>query len=296
MASNYSIHHTPCTIHVIYGPTASGKTALALELAARHDGIIINADSMQIYDSLHVLTAQPSQQEQAQAPHRLYAHMAPQEKCSAASWRELAAAEIEQALANDKTPIIVGGTGFYLKALIEGLSPIPDVPPDVRADAMALQAAHGNPAFHAALAERDPDMAARLNPNDTQRLVRAWEVLTATGKSLAYWQSLPAEGPPEHWQFEKHFVNPEREILYDRCNARFDMMLDHGILDEVKTLDAQITNGTVRADAAITHALGFHPLRDYLHGACTLEDAIDLAKQETRNYAKRQVSWLKNQI
>ena len=179
---------------------------------------------------------------------------------------------------------------------MEGPAPIPEVPPETREQAMARQAELGNPAVHTALSGRDPDMAARLNPNDTQRLVRAWEVLIATGKSLAYWQSLPAEGPPKHWRFETRFVNPYRNILYERCNARFDQMLETGILEEIRALDALITSGAVSPDAAITHALGFHPLRDYLYKQRSLEDAVEQAKQETRNYAKRQLSWLRNQI
>ncbi len=259
------------------------------------NGVIINADSMQVYDALHVLTAQPPADEQAQAPHRLYATLQPGDRCSAPRWRELAMAEIETALENGQTPIIVGGTGFYIKTLMEGLSPIPDVPPEIRAQTMALQKETGNPAFHALLAEKDPVMAGRLNPNDTQRLIRAYEVMQATGKSLAHWQSLPPVGPPAHWRFEKKYVNPDRDTLYARCNARFDQMVETGILDEVAALDALIGNGTVPEKAPITHALGFHPLRTHLHGNMSLDDAIERAKQETRNYAKRQVTWLNNQ-
>lgn len=283
-------------IVLIYGPTASGKSATALDIAEKENGVIINADSMQVYDALHVLTAQPSQEEQEQAPHRLYAVLDPAEKCSAARWREMVLAEIEDAFANNQTPVICGGTGFYIKSLIEGLSPIPDVPDEIRQMAMEIQSELGNPAFHGALTKKDPAMAKKLNPHDTQRLIRAWEVFHATGKSLAYWQSLPKEGPPEDWTFEHHFINPDRDLLRQRINDRFDMMIEAGVLDEVKTLAAKIENGEVPHDAGIIIAHGFRPLRAYLHGECELEDAIEQSKLETRQYAKRQRTWLRNQF
>ncbi len=283
-------------IHVIYGPTASGKSALALEKAAEQNGVIINADSMQIYDALHTLTAQPPADEKAQAPHKLYGAMSPEEKCSAQHWRGLATIEIEKALVQGQTPIIIGGTGLYLKTLMKGLSPVPPVPDEIRAQTMARQAALGNPAFHEELAEKDPVMAEKLNPNDSQRLIRAWEVLEATGKSLAYWQSLPREGVPEDWKFETHFVNLDREDLYERCNTRFEKMMKTGILDEVRALDELIQSGNVPADAPVTHALGFHPLQAHLRGELALDEAIAQAQQETRNYAKRQLTWFRNQM
>ncbi len=283
-------------VFLIYGPTAGGKSARALELAAARDGVIINADSMQLYDALHVLTAQPSKAEQEQAPHRLYAALSPAEKSSAAGWRAQAVAEIESAFASGQTPIIVGGTGFYIKTLAEGLSPIPAVPDDIRQEAAALQGQLGNPGFHEALAAKDPVMAARLHPNDTQRLIRAWEVLAATGRSLADWQAIPPQGPPAQWRFAHHFINPERAVLYERCNRRFDIMLTNGILDEVEQLATLIETGAVPADAPITHALGFHPLRAYLKGEISRDEAAEQAKTETRQYAKRQVTWFKNQL
>ncbi len=285
----------PMKITIICGPTAGGKSALALDMAQKHNGVIINADSMQVYDALHVLTAQPFKAEQKLVPHKLYAVLKPEEKCTAGSWREMAIREIRQAFTQNQTPIIVGGTGFYLKTLTEGLSPIPKIPPEFRDRAAREQSALGNPGFHAALAKRDPVIAGKLNPNDTQRLIRAWEVLEATGKSLSYWQSLPPEGPPKGWQFETRVIVPEREDLYKRCDARFDAMLENGIIAEVKKLDMLIENGKVPADAAITNALGFHPLQAHIHEKCAIEQAIGQAKLETRQYAKRQLTWFKNQ-
>ena len=150
--------------------------------------------------------------------------------------------------------------------------------------------------FHKALGKFDPEMAEQLNPQDTQRLIRAWEVFKATDKSLAYWQTLPLSGPPEGMKFEINFINPPRETLYERCNMRFDQMIDLGILDEVKALKQQIEDGTVPPDAPIANALGFRDLCDYLDNKISLEDAVDKAKTATRRYAKRQVTWFRNQL
>ena len=196
-------------IHVIGGPTASGKSAHALDLAAKHDGVIINADSMQVYDGLHILTAQPTEEDQAQVPHKLYGTLHPNESCSAGNWREMVEPLIHETLNNGKTPIIVGGSGLYIKALVDGLSPMPDIPQDIRDAAGEKQKELGNPAFHEALKERDPVMAARLDPFNTARLIRAWEVLEATGQSLAEWQEMPRLSPPEDWEFHVTLVMPE---------------------------------------------------------------------------------------
>ncbi len=283
-------------IHVIAGPTASGKSAKALEIAERENGLIINCDSLQIYAALPILTAQPDAADLARAPHALYNILDPNEKCSAGSWRALAVKEIETAIANNQTPIICGGTGLYIKTLIEGLSPMPEVPAEIRERTNALQKELGNPAFHEKLAERDPEMAARHHPSHTARLVRAYEVLEATGKSLAYWQSLPPEGAPAHWQFEIHKIIPERETLKKRCDLRFEQMIHNGALDEVKALDARIQSGEIPKDAAITKALGFKPLRAFINGEISQEEAIAQSQLETRQYAKRQLTWLRNQL
>lgn len=286
----------PSTVFIIAGPTAGGKSGYALKLAAERGGVIINADSMQIYDALPILTAQPSKNDRAAAPHRLYGVLDPAVPCSAADWRDKAIAEIDAALAQNMTPMIVGGTGFYIKALTEGLSPIPAVDPAVRDKATARQKELGNPAFHGDLAKKDPAMAARLHPNDTQRLIRAWEVIEATGKSLAHWQSLPPAPPPRHYNFDITLIMPERDTLYDRCNRRFDAMIEQGALDEARDLDRRIRDGLVPAGALIAHALGFHPLQAFLHDRTGLDDALEQAKTETRQYAKRQVTWFTNQV
>ena len=283
-------------IYVIGGPTASGKSAHALELAAAHDGVIINADSMQIYDGLPTLTAQPLAEDKMQAPHLLYGALHPNEACSAGNWREMVEPVIEDVLSDGKTPIICGGSGLYIQALIQGLSPIADIPDEIRSKASALQKELGNPAFYEALKERDPIMAARLHPDHTARLVRAWEVLEATGKSLSEWQAMPRVAPPENWQFEVNLVMPPRDMLYERCNQRFIWMLDNGALDELEEFNKAKQNGDISDKALLNNALGVKPLTAYLQGTKTKEEAIERGQADTRHYAKRQVTWFRHQI
>lgn len=283
-------------IKVVIGPTASGKSAHALQIAQCENGVVINCDAMQSYDALHRLTAQPDAEEQTQALHRLYGFNAPDRHYSAADWREDAIREIETALNNNQTPILCGGTGFYLKSLMEGLSPIPDIPNSVREEAVTIQNNMGNPAFHAALAQRDPETAAKLDPMNTQRLIRAWEVLEHTGKPLSYWQSLPLTPPPSGWAFHITAILPPRETLYAKINARTHAMLGLGIIDEVRDLDNKIKNGDVPDDALIVKAHGFRAFRRYLRGDMSLDDAISYTQTETRQYAKRQMTWIRNQL
>ena len=284
------------TIYIIGGPTASGKSAHAMALAAQHDGVIINADSMQIYDGLPTLTAQPSTEDKAKHPHKLYGALHPNDSCSAGNWREMVEPLIHTILADGKTPIVVGGSGLYINALILGLSPVIDIPDDIRRAASDKQKQLGNPAFHAELSKRDLVMGEKLEPFNTARLVRAWEVLEATGKSLSEWQAMPRVGPPEEWQFDITLVMPERETLYDRCNKRFEWMLKNGALEELKEFNQQISNGAIKSDALLTHALGAEPLTAYLNGTLSKEDAIERGQGETRRYAKRQVTWFRHQI
>ncbi len=283
-------------IRIIAGPTASGKSARAMALAHALDGVVINCDSMQIYDALPVLSAQPSVEDLEQVPHKLYGFLHPSEDCSAGRWRRMAQPIIEETLAQGKAPIICGGTGFYIKALSEGLSPIPEVPDEVRFKGEALMSEMGCPAFYEALIAEDPLVRDKFHPNHTARILRAWEVFHATGKSLIEWQALDKIGPPEDWTFETEIILPERDVLYQRCNQRFDAMVAYGVMDEVKALDAMINAGEVRDGSLITNALGFKPLRDYMYDRCTLDEAIAQSKQDTRNYAKRQSTWFRNQL
>lgn len=284
------------TIYIIAGPTASGKSAHAMALAEKQDSVIINADSMQIYDGLPTLTAQPSTKEKATQAHALYGALHPNDGCSAGNWREMVEPLIADVLSEDKTPIIVGGSGLYINALIKGLSPIIDIPQDIRQAASDKQKELGNPAFHAELAKRDPVMAERLDEFNTARLVRAWEVLDATGKSLAEWQAMPRIAPPEDWSFNITLVMPERETLYNRCNQRFEWMLENGALEELEAFNKAIDKGEVSPKALLNNALGVKPLRAYLNGEISKNEAIEKGQSETRKYAKRQVTWFRHQI
>jgi tRNA dimethylallyltransferase len=283
-------------IHVVAGPTASGKSAYALKLAQSINGVIINADSLQIYDGLPLLTAQPSQADKDTVSHLLYAHSHPNDVLSAGRWRAIASAIIEQTLARGQTPIVTGGSGLYIKALIDGLSPIPETPESVRLATIQKFKELGTPGFHAALMQRDPVMAARFHPSHSARILRAWEVLETTGKSLAEWQEIPPIKPPEDWRFTIHKIMPERDILRQRCDQRFLTMIASGAIDEVKAFQTRIESGEIKANAPLTKALGFKQLRDYLKGIITLENAITQAQTETRQYAKRQTTWFKNQM
>lgn len=276
----------------IFGPTASGKSALALDLAEQLNGTIVNADSMQIYRELRLLTARPSPADEARAPHRLYGVLAGDDPCSAARWRALALAEVAAVHAAGRLPILVGGTGLYLRALLDGLAPVPEVPAAVRAAAQARHAELGAAAFHAELAERDPEMAARLATGDTQRLIRAREVLDATGRSLAWWQAQPADGPPPGLAVRVVVLRPPRAALYAACDLRFEAMLAAGALAEVRALLALGYPPTL----PVMKAVGVPELAAHLAGTLSLAEATARAQQATRNYAKRQLTWARHQI
>ena len=251
---------------------------------------------MQVYDALHILTAHPSIEDQKKVPHELYGYLHPNDPCSAGNWCEVVQAQIQNILNKGKSPIVVGGSGLYLHSLMEGLSPVPDIPDDIRAAAVAKQQEMGNPNFYALLQERDPVMAQRFHPYHTARLIRAWEVLEATGKSLAQWQEMPRNRPPSTWQFDVTLVIPPREKLYRRCNERFDWMLENGALEEVQAFFEKIDEGDVRPDVPLIKALGARVLRDYIQGKLGKDEAIARGKAETRQYAKRQTTWFKHQI
>lgn len=274
---------------IVTGPTASGKSALALAVARAFDGVVINADSMQVYGELEILTARPGPEALAAAPHRLYGVLPGAEACSAGAWRDLAFEEIAAAHGQGRLPLVTGGTGLYLRALALGLSPLPAVPADVRARARERHRAIGGAAFHAELAARDPVTAARLKPGDSQRLVRAWEIWEATGRSLSDWQAETAERAP--FSFLRILVLPPREALYQACDARFHTMMEQGALDEVRALLA------LGLDPAlpVMRALGVRELAAHLAGESGLEAAIADAQTATRRYAKRQTTWLRTQ-
>lgn len=276
---------------IIAGPTASGKSALAIEIAQALDGEIINADSMQVYRDLRVLSARPDAAEEAQAPHHLFGYLDGAVRCSAARWAADAAEAIAAVRARGRLPVVVGGTGFYIKALTEGLSPVPQVPDAAVRAAEARLAAVGLPALAAEVFAQDPALETTLSPPDPQRVLRAWSVFEATGIPLSDWQARPREAVADLSPLVIALV-PDRGWLYARCDARFDAMLEGGALEEVAALLAR----DLAPDLPVMKAVGVPELAAYLAGTCDLADARAQAAQATRNYAKRQFTWLRNQI
>lgn len=277
---------------VIAGPTASGKSGLALRIAEKLNGIVINADSMQVYSDLCVLTARPSAEDEARAPHKLYGYLDGATVCTAAAWAADAAKEIERARSDNKLSIVVGGTGLYLKALMEGLSDIPDIPREVREAARRFRIEQGNDALYASLKEKDPDGAAKLKPKDRQRILRAWEVVEATGTPLHVWQQKAKAKPLIEARYISVLFQPDREDLYTACNGRFEAMIEAGALDEVRALVARDLDPAL----PIMKALGVPDLAAFLRGERSIEDAVTKAQQHTRNYAKRQMTWFRGQF
>ena len=282
----------PSLAVIVAGPTASGKSALALALAMQFDGVVINADSMQIYRELRILTARPNPEDEARAPHRLYGVLPADSSCSAARWRDLALGELDAARRAGKLPIVCGGTGLYLRALMRGLSPIPDIPYDIRRAVRGRLAHDGAPALHGALARVDPDLAAGLAPGDSQRIARAWEVFEATGRPLSDWQAMPESGPPPNTRFATILLRSPRVALYAACDARVRQMVCAGALAEVEAL----RRAGFDAGLPAMKALGIAEFGRHLDGAITLEEAVLSVQQATRRYAKRQMTWFQNQI
>jgi tRNA dimethylallyltransferase len=277
------------TAILIAGPTASGKSAAALALADGLRGTIVNADSMQVYRELRVLTARPAEADMARTPHRLYGMVSAAEAYSVGRWLEQASAAIVDAAGEGRRPILVGGTGLYFKALTQGLAPIPDVPPEVRDHWREREEQLGAEGLYRELAVRDPAMAARLRPTDPQRLVRALEVIDATGVSLAEWQGAEAAPVLAPERVLKLVVAPERETVYAAIDARFDTMMTAGALEEVRGLLALGLDQGLPA----MRAHGVRELGAYLAGNSSLDQAVAKAKTESRRYAKRQMTWLR---
>ena len=276
---------------VVAGPTASGKSSLALAIAEEFSGVIINADSQQRFADLRILTARPSPADEARVPHRLFGDLGATESGSAAEWATKAATEITAATARNQRAILVGGTGLYFRALMEGLNDMPAVPVAVRAEAKRLRDDIGPAAFHAQLAARDPASAARLNPGDSQRVLRAWEVIEATGQPLSVWQQAPAK-PPLTARYVSIVLMPPREDLYAACDARLAAMIAGGALAEVQAL----LHRGLDLSTGVGKALGVADLAAALRGEVALEQAVILVQTATRQYAKRQMTWFRNQF
>ncbi|NBX03479.1 MAG: tRNA (adenosine(37)-N6)-dimethylallyltransferase MiaA [Alphaproteobacteria bacterium] len=279
-------------IIIITGATASGKSAIALSLAQKSGGVIINADSQQMYGDLRVLTARPSEADEALVPHKLYGVLNADEPCSAGKWLRMAGMEIDWALSQNITPIVCGGTGLYLKALTEGIANIPEIPPNIRDQAQNDYEFMGKIAFENRLREIDPAFFERLKVYDKQRLIRAYAVWLGSGKTLSWWQSHEVTPPYAAEKIKLYHVDISRENLYDRCNQRFGQMLEQGALQEVENL----MKNPPAADSPIMKTLGLRELSAHLNGELSLAEATEKAQQNTRNYAKRQLTWIRNQF
>jgi len=291
---------------LIAGPTASGKSALTVETARRENGVIINADAMQVYDGLPILSSQPDGASLNSVPHKLYAVLDPSERSSAGRWRAMAMRAIEKAIQQYRTPILVGGTGLYFRALLGGLADIPDIPESVREQTRKLFDDLGEKKFRGELAQRDPESAARIARNDRQRLMRAYEVVAHTGQVLSEWHKRhlasgiwhPVKkqfqiGTPESQllKAEFHLLLPPRDKLYAACDQRFLRMIEEGAVHEVE----QFLTRKLDPDLPAMKTLGLREIAAHLRGEISLDEAIAKAQQATRNYAKRQYTWFRNQ-
>ena len=274
-------------VHILAGPTASGKSSRALALALATDGVIINADAMQCYAPLPILSAQPSAADLAAAPHRLYGFLQPTDSINAAKWAEIALREIEKVLANGQLPIVCGGTGLYLKALTQGMAKIPDIDPAIRQNLQQRLADEGLPKLYEELKSRDAALATRLKAGDTQRILRGLEVVIGTGRPLSIWQSGEHTRPPAY-EFACEIILPEREQLYENINQRTHQMVEHSVLDEVRGAD-------IPPESLAHKTLGYAEFRRHLANEITLDEAITLTQTLTRQYAKRQMTWWRNQ-
>lgn len=270
-------------IVIISGPTASGKSDLALKLALSKDAVIINADSLQIYEGLPILSSQPTKDEQKQVKHLLYSHLKSQENSSVALWLKLVKESVKEVIQENKLPIIVGGSGMYISTLVEGISEIPEISLEVKKEARELYEKLGHEEFQRKTGGE--------NILDRQRLIRAYEVFLQSGKPISFWQN-KRKKIFEEANFLHINLNPNREKLYENCNLRFNKMLNNGAFEEVDSL----VNQGVSDEMQITKTLGFYEIRDFLNGKISQEKMLEIAKQKTRNYAKRQLTWFRHQL
>ncbi|MEH3105235.1 MAG: tRNA (adenosine(37)-N6)-dimethylallyltransferase MiaA [Sphingomonas phyllosphaerae] len=274
---------------LIAGPTASGKSALAIELAEAIGGTVINADASQVYRDLRVLSARPCPADEARVPHRLFGYVDGAEACSAARWAADAAAEVRRIHDAGGVPVLVGGTGLYLRTLLDGIAPVPEIDVEVRAAVRAMPVAEA----HAALSREDPEAATRLNARDTTRVARALEVVRSTGRTLATWQADRSGGIGDTVEVRGSVLLPDRETLMARCDARLVQMFDEGGVEEVAAL---LARDDVPGDAPVRRAIGVPEIAAMLAGSLSRADAMAAAQLATRRYAKRQYTWFRNQL
>ncbi|HTO34096.1 MAG TPA: tRNA (adenosine(37)-N6)-dimethylallyltransferase MiaA [Pararhizobium sp.] len=277
---------------LITGPTASGKSALAVDLAKRNNGVVINGDSMQVYDTLHVLTARPSDADMQGVPHHLYGHVPAARHYSTGEWFRDATAILARVRGEGRVPVFVGGTGLYFKALTGGLSDMPAVPDSIRDDVRRRLQEEGVEALHAVLMARDPGMAETLRPGDGQRIARALEIFEATGRSIRHFQAQQGPVAIDPDRAMKIVVLPERDLLRQRINGRFAQMLDTGAVEEVEALLAL----NLKPEMPAMKAIGVPQIAAMLTGTMRKADVIETASAATRQYAKRQMTWFRNQL
>ncbi|MFJ6323412.1 MULTISPECIES: tRNA (adenosine(37)-N6)-dimethylallyltransferase MiaA [unclassified Rhizobium] len=277
---------------LITGPTASGKSALAVELARSHDGVVINADSMQVYDTLRVLTARPSYEDMEGIPHHLYGHIPAGQAYSTGAWLREATDLVERLRGEGRLPVFVGGTGLYFKALTGGLSDMPAIPSEIRSRLRARLLAEGAEVLHRELADRDDAVAKSLNPQDGQRIVRALEVIEATGQSIAAYQGKTGPVVIDPDRARKIVVLPDRHVLHQRINGRFEKMLAMGAEEEVRSLLAL----GLSLDMPVMKAIGVSQIAAMFKGEMTREAVLETGAAATRQYAKRQMTWFRNQM
>ncbi len=277
---------------VIGGPTASGKSQLAVDLALALDGVVINADASQVYKSIPIISAAPSEEETSKVPHRLYGYLADEENGNVVSWLELAAEEIRRAWQAGKTPVVVGGSGMYLDNLINGVTPIPEVAPDIRRQALEIMQNEGAEGLWRRLYKVDAAGAAMVNPADATRVRRAFEIFMTTGVSIAEWFTRPMVKKLPETEFFVIRLLPDKAVLDRRCNLRFDIMAASGAIDEVKEL---LSRG-LDPSLPVMKAKGVPELAAFLRGETSLREAVETAKLRTRQYAKRQLTWFRNKL
>lgn len=278
-------------IYLLAGPTASGKSAKALAWAEKTGGIILNADSMQLYADVPILTARPDAADTARTQHVLYGHLPPDALWSAGEWLRAARPFLDAAQNGGPRVCVTGGTGLYFNSLVHGLAEIPEIDEPIRERARGDYDVMGEAIFREKLKHADPRSEARILANDRQRLTRAWEVWLQTGIGLSDWQDRTTPALP-NTSYELEILTPDRDSLYARCDERLAQMLDQGALDEVHDL---MERG-LRPDWPVMRVLGLGEFAAHLEGRMTLDAALDLARQKTRNYAKRQMTWFRNQF
>lgn len=274
-------------VALIAGPTASGKSALALSLAEARNGVVVNADSAQVYRDLAIISARPSPEDERRVPHRLYGYRDGTYACSAADWAADAKVAIAEAHAEGRLPILTGGTGLYIRTLLDGIAPVPPIDPEIRAEVRALDVAEA----HAALAREDPDAAARLRPTDTTRVARALEVVRSTGQPLAFWQKQRTGGVGSAVSLHPLILLPPRDWLYARCDRRFEEMMSDAGLEEVRRLMSRSLDPAL----PVMRAIGVAEISAFLKGEISRDEALARGRIATRQYAKRQYTWFSRQ-